>query len=74
MKSVAQKGSVVPLVSVFVSKCTSGTKSGSTSERLAAIKSRKMDFAAKVGSGPVPHSARTDSSVEKGKSACKVKL
>ena len=38
------KGSVVPSVSRFMSKCVSGAKSGSTSERLATMKKRKVDL------------------------------
>ena len=64
-----QKSSVVPPVSEFVSKRPSGPKSGSASERLAAIKSGKVDSAAKVAHGPAPPSAVTDLSAEKGKSA-----
>ncbi|KAB2604951.1 S ribonuclease [Pyrus ussuriensis x Pyrus communis] len=50
-------------------KYPSGAKSGSASERLAAMKNGKVDFAAKVASGPAPPSALTYSSTEKGKPA-----
>ncbi|KAB2603643.1 S ribonuclease [Pyrus ussuriensis x Pyrus communis] len=46
-----------------------GAKSGSTSERLVAIKSGKVDSAAKVAPRPVPHFAMTDLSAEKVRSA-----
>ena len=64
-----RKGSVTPPVSGFVSKRPSGTKSGSTLERLAAMKSGKVDYAAKVAHEPASSSTVTDSSAEKGKSA-----
>ncbi|KAM1728318.1 hypothetical protein ACFX12_018830 [Malus domestica] len=53
-KRLAQrKGSVTLLVSRFVSKCLSGAKSGSTSKRFAAMKSKKVDYAVKVAFGPI---------------------
>ena len=64
-----QKGSVMPLVSGFVSDRLSEARPGSASERLAAMKSGKVDSAAKVAPRPVPHSTVTDSSAEKGKFA-----
>ena len=60
---------MTPPVSRFVSKRLSEAKFGSASERLTAMKSRKVDSAAKVAPGPVPPSALTDLSAEKGKSA-----
>ncbi|KAB2617054.1 plastidial pyruvate kinase 1 [Pyrus ussuriensis x Pyrus communis] len=53
----------------FVSKRPSGAKSGCAFERLAAMKSRKVDSVAKVASRPVLLSAVIDSSTKKGKSA-----
>ncbi|KAB2630819.1 S ribonuclease [Pyrus ussuriensis x Pyrus communis] len=47
----------------------SGAKSGFASKRLAAMKSGKVDYTAKVVSRLAPPSAMTDSSAEKGKSA-----
>ena len=38
----------MPMVSRFVLKRASGSKSGSASEKLAAMKSKKVDSAAKV--------------------------
>ena len=64
-----RKGSVVPSVYEFMSKCPLGAKSGSTFERLATMKSGKVDSAAKVELGPIPHFAVIDSSAKKGKSA-----
>ncbi|KAM1602848.1 hypothetical protein ACFX1Z_029518 [Malus domestica] len=46
-----------------------GTKSGLTSKRVAAMKSRKVNSADKVAPRHVPHSVVTDSSAENGKSA-----
>ncbi|KAM2408922.1 hypothetical protein ACFX1X_027890 [Malus domestica] len=60
----------MPLVFGFVSKHPSRAKSGSASARLTAMKSRMVDSAAKVAPGPVPPSAKTNSSAEKGKSTC----
>ena len=57
-------------MSWFVSKRVSGAKSGSASERLASIKSRKVDSAVKVASEPILPSVAVDLSTEKGKSAC----
>ncbi|KAM1763380.1 hypothetical protein ACFX11_002724 [Malus domestica] len=64
-----RKGSVVPPVSGFVSKCPSGAKSELAFERLASMKSENVDSAAKVAPGPTHHSVVIDSSIEKGKSA-----
>ena len=60
----------MPLVSKFMSKRASGAKFGSTSKRFTAIRSGKVDFAAKVTLGLNPHFIMTYSSAEKGKSAC----
>ncbi|KAM2448798.1 hypothetical protein PS1_018960 [Malus domestica] len=68
-KLTQQKGSVMLLVSGFVSKYPSRVKSGSASKRLAAIKSGKVDFIAKVTPGHVPPTVVIDSSTKKGKSA-----
>ncbi|KAM1588536.1 hypothetical protein ACFX15_027087 [Malus domestica] len=51
-------------------KHPSRAKSGSASVRLTAMKSRMVDSAAKVALGPIPPSAKTNSSAEKGKSTC----
>ncbi|KAM1581846.1 hypothetical protein ACFX10_029648 [Malus domestica] len=50
-------------------KCMLGTKSGLTSKRLAAMKSRKVNSADKVAPKHVHSSAMTDSFAENGKSA-----
>ncbi|KAM2959910.1 hypothetical protein FF1_029668 [Malus domestica] len=57
-------------MSEFVSKHPLRAKSGSTSERLVAMKSGKVDSAGKVAPRPVSLSAMTDLSTENGKSAC----
>ncbi|KAM2072069.1 hypothetical protein ACFX1T_040426 [Malus domestica] len=59
-----RKGSTVPPVSGFVSKHPSGAKFESTSERLVAMKSGKVDSVAKVAPGPIPYSVVIDSSAE----------
>ncbi|KAM2886792.1 hypothetical protein COP2_013834 [Malus domestica] len=64
-----RKGSVVPPVSWFVLKSPSGAKFDLASERLAAMKSDKVDSIAKAAPGPVPHSIATSFFAEKGKSA-----
>ena len=48
------KSSVVPYVPKFIPKRLSGAKSGSPLERLATMKSDKVDFAAKVVPRPIP--------------------
>jgi len=63
-----QKSSVVFPGSMFVSKCSWKAKIGLTSERIATMKSRKVDSAAKVAHGPAS-SVVTDSSAENRKSA-----
>ncbi|KAM2546510.1 hypothetical protein TB1_017923 [Malus domestica] len=63
------KGSAVPPMFGFMLKLASRAKSGSVSERFASINSGKVDYAAKMASGPVPHFVATNSSAEKGKSA-----
>ncbi|KAM1216520.1 hypothetical protein ACFX2J_012792 [Malus domestica] len=68
-KLVQRKSSVTPPVSRFVSKRPSGAKSGSSSDRLTAMKSGNVDSAAKVMSGLASHSDVIESSIENGKSA-----
>ena len=65
-----QKGSVVLLVSGFMSKRASEAKYGSASERLVAMNNGKVHSAAKVALGPILPSAAIDLCAEKGKSAC----
>ncbi|KAM1560294.1 hypothetical protein TB2_003380 [Malus domestica] len=69
---VAQRNcSVTPPVSGFVLKHSSRAKSGSASERLTIMMSGKVNSAPKMAPGPVRSSVMTNSSTEKGKSACK---
>lgn len=68
-KIAHRKGSVVPQVSGFVSKWVFGAKSDSASKMLTTIKSRKVDFAAKVVSEPIPLTTATYSFDEIGKFA-----
>lgn len=63
-----RKGSMVPLMSRFVSKHPFGAKSGLAFEKLATMKSGNVDSAAKVALGPVHPTYMTDSFVEKEKS------
>ena len=64
-----RKGSMVPLVSEFISKHTSGAKSGSTFETFVAMNNENLDYAAKVVPRHTPYSTATNSSTEKMKSA-----
>ena len=63
---VQRKGSAVPLVSRFISKRASRATSGSTSERLVAMKSEKVDSTAKVASGPTSYVGSCEKSTESG--------
>ncbi|MBT0984611.1 hypothetical protein KJ032_26655, partial [Salmonella enterica subsp. enterica serovar Typhimurium] len=56
-----RKGSVVPPVSNYVPRRLLGAKSGSPLERLAIMKSDKVDSAAKVAPKPAPFAAEIDS-------------
>ena len=58
---VRHKGPVMPLVPNFVPRRLLGAKSGSPLERLAIMKSDKVDFVAKVAPRPIPYAAETDS-------------
>ncbi|KAM2565055.1 hypothetical protein TB2_013289 [Malus domestica] len=51
----------MPLVPNFVPRRLLGAKSGSPLERLAIMKSDKVDTAAKVAPRPIPYAAETDS-------------
>lgn len=63
-----RKGSMVPLVSRFVSKRQFRAKFGLVSEKFTAMKSKNVDYAAKVALGPVHLAYATDSYVENEKS------
>ncbi|KAM1298666.1 hypothetical protein ACFX2F_025445 [Malus domestica] len=58
---VRHKGPVMPLVPNFVPRRLLGAKSGSPLERLAIMKSDKVDSVAKVVPRPIPYAAETDS-------------
>ncbi|KAM2748735.1 hypothetical protein EV2_027724 [Malus domestica] len=60
-KIVQHKGLVMPLMPNFVPRCLLGAKSGSPLERLAIMKSDKVDSATKVAPRPIPYAAKTDS-------------
>ncbi|KAM1602469.1 hypothetical protein PS1_029637 [Malus domestica] len=64
---VRHKGLVMPLVPNFVPKRLLGAKSGSPLERLAIMKSDKVDSAAKVVPRPIPYAAETNSPVGMGR-------
>ncbi|KAM1611426.1 hypothetical protein ACFX1Z_000209 [Malus domestica] len=66
-KIAQRRGFVVPTVLKFVPKRPSGAKSSSLLERLATMKSDKVDSAAKMAPKPTPLAAETDSPVEKEK-------
>ncbi|KAB2609008.1 methyltransferase PMT18 [Pyrus ussuriensis x Pyrus communis] len=53
------RGSVMPLMLKFVPKCPSRAKCGSLLERLATMKSDKVDSATKVAPRPTPFAAET---------------
>ncbi|KAM2168040.1 hypothetical protein ACFX1Q_037531 [Malus domestica] len=55
------RGSIVPPLLKPVLRRPLGAKSGSSLERLANMKSNKVDSAAKVTPRPTPHAAETDS-------------
>ena len=59
------RGFVVPLVPKFMPKRLSGAKFSSPLERLATMKSDKVDFAAKEGPKPTLLTAETDLPAEK---------
>ncbi|KAM2977165.1 hypothetical protein FF2_014138 [Malus domestica] len=65
-----RRGSVVPLVSKFMLKRLLRAKSGSPLERLAIMKSDKVDPAVRMALKPTPLTAKTDSPVEKEETAC----
>ncbi|KAM1862486.1 hypothetical protein ACFX14_002941 [Malus domestica] len=58
---VRHKGHVMPLVLNFVPRRLLGAKSGSPLERLAIMKSDKVDSGAKVAPRPIPYAAETNS-------------
>ena len=64
-KIVQRKDPVMPPVSKSVPRRLWGAKSGSPLERLAAMKSDKMDLAAKVALRPTPPAAEIDSPAKK---------
>ena len=55
------KGPVMLPMSKSVPRCLLGAKSGSPLERLAIIKSDKVDSTAKVAPRPIPYAAETNS-------------
>ncbi|KAM1439767.1 hypothetical protein ACFXTO_013585 [Malus domestica] len=57
---VRHKGPVMPLVPNFVPRRLLGAKSGLPLEKLAIMKSDKVDSAAKVAPRPFPYAAETD--------------
>ncbi|KAM1825470.1 hypothetical protein ACFX13_024963 [Malus domestica] len=57
---VRHKGPIVPLVSNFIPRCLLGAKSGSPLERLAIMKSDKVDSVAKVAPRLTPFVAETN--------------
>ncbi|KAM1151339.1 hypothetical protein ACFX19_034669 [Malus domestica] len=63
------RGFVMPPVSKSSLRCPLGAKSGSTLEKLATMKSNKVDSVAKVASKPTPFTTETDSSTEKNETA-----
>ncbi|KAM1276893.1 hypothetical protein ACFX13_030059 [Malus domestica] len=64
---VRHKGLVMPLVLNFVPRRMLEAKSGSPLERLAIMKSDKVDSAAKVALRPIPYAAETNSPVRMGR-------
>ncbi|KAM2063875.1 hypothetical protein ACFX16_027346 [Malus domestica] len=66
---VRHKGSVMPLVLNFVPRRLLGAKFGSPLERLAIMKSDKVDSAAKVAPRPIPYAAEIDSPARNEKTA-----
>ncbi|KAM2437914.1 hypothetical protein ACFX1W_014976 [Malus domestica] len=67
---VQRKGPVMPPVPKSVPRCPLGAKFDSHLERLAIMKSDKVDFAAKMVPKPTPPAAETNSPVRKGETAC----
>ncbi|KAM2756729.1 hypothetical protein PS2_018549 [Malus domestica] len=67
---VRHKGPVMPLVPNFVLRRLLGAKSDSPLERLAIMKSDKVDSAAKVVLRPIPYVAETDSPTGNEEIAC----
>ncbi|KAM1760565.1 hypothetical protein ACFX12_003426 [Malus domestica] len=68
-KIVWHKGPVMPLVPNFIPRHLLGAKSGSLSEKLAIMKSDKVDSAAKVAPRPIPYATKTDSPAGNEKTA-----
>ncbi|KAM1241592.1 hypothetical protein ACFX2J_046776 [Malus domestica] len=60
-----RRSSVVPSVPKFMPKCLSGVKSGPLLERLATMKSNKVDSAAKMVPKPTHLATETNSPTEK---------
>lgn len=57
---VQRKGSVLPLLSRYVTKRVLGAKFSLISKRLTTMKNGQMDSTAKVAPEPAPHFAVTD--------------
>ncbi|KAM1884967.1 hypothetical protein ACFX14_037701 [Malus domestica] len=55
-----RRGFFVPPMPKFVPRCSLGVKSGSPLERLAVMKSDKVDSTAKVALRPTPSTVETD--------------
>ncbi|KAM2494241.1 hypothetical protein ACFX1W_034369 [Malus domestica] len=60
-----RRGPVMPLVPKFVPRYPLRAKFGSPLERLAIMKSDKVDYAGKVALRPTSPAAKTDSSAKK---------
>ncbi|KAM2771471.1 hypothetical protein COP1_016744 [Malus domestica] len=67
---VRHKASVMLLMLNFVPRRLLGAKSGSSLERLAIMKSDKVDSAAKVAPMPIPYAAETDSPAGNEETTC----
>ncbi|KAM1425453.1 hypothetical protein TB1_017090 [Malus domestica] len=63
------RGPVMPLVPKFVPRCSLGAKSGSYLEKLAIMKSDKVDSTAKVVLRPTPSTTEIDSLAGKDETA-----
>ncbi|KAM0962524.1 hypothetical protein ACFX13_022060 [Malus domestica] len=69
-KIAQRKGFIMPHVPKSISGRSFGAKSGSPLEKLAIMKSGKVDFVVKVAPMPTPFAAETDSPARKEDTAC----